>query len=114
MGLRIFHSSQPYHYTLLPDRREEAIPANGQFDILGRVDYNVGTQIKEVGADMAKERDYAREWETAKTRGELKIGVKVTQQLNDDFAARCEQNGTTKNAVLKSYILRYTYENFDQ
>ena len=63
---------------------------------------------------MAKERNYAREAETAKARGELKIGVKVTKALSDDFTKKCEANGTNKNAVLKNYILRYTYEGFDQ
>lgn len=59
-------------------------------------------------------RNYAREAETAKARGELKIGVKVNQTLNDAFTKQCEKNGTTKNAVLKRYIERYTYEGFDQ
>lgn len=61
-----------------------------------------------------KKRDYAKEWETAKLRGELKVGVKVSKQLSDDFSAKCAANGTNKNAVLKRYIERYTYENFDQ
>lgn len=59
-------------------------------------------------------RNYAREAETAKLRGEVKIGVKATQKLNEDFTAKCAENGTNKNAVLKRYIERYTYEGFDQ
>lgn len=63
---------------------------------------------------MPKERDYAKEWQYEKARGIIKIGVKVPQQLHDDFTAKCEQNGTNRNAVLKSYIERYTYQDFDQ
>lgn len=87
---------------------------NGQFDITGKVAYNGGTLIMEAGADMAKERDYQKEAEQAKARGEMMVGVKINRSVNDDFVLRCQKNGTTKNAVLKSYIMRYTYDNFDQ
>lgn len=58
---------------------------------------------------MAKERNYKREAETAKERGETKIGFKATIQFNDDFAAKCAENGTNKNAVLKQFAYEYTY-----
>ena len=64
-----------------------------------------------------KKRNYAREWETEKIRikeNEARIVVKTTPKINDDFSAKCAANGTNKNAVLKRYIERYTYENFDQ
>lgn len=63
---------------------------------------------------MAKERDYAKEWELEKKRGVKLVGVKVPEKLKDDFEATCASNNTTKNAVLKRYIERYTYEGFDQ
>lgn len=90
---------------------------NGQFDITGKVAYNGGTLIMEAGADMAKERDLKREWELEKARTagkEYRVVCKIPTNLADDFAKRCEQNNTTKNAVLKNYIQRYTYDNFDQ
>ena len=55
------------------------------------------------------ERNLQREYQTAKARGETLIGVKVPKQVADCFTAKCTQNGTTKNAVLKAYILQYTY-----
>lgn len=75
--------------------------------------YNTPTNTGEAG-NVAKERDYKREAETAKARGEIKIGVKASQKLHDDFTAKCLANGTNKNAVLRRYIERYTYEDFDQ
>jgi len=66
---------------------------------------------------MAKERDYAKEWEREKERRlekEKMVGAKLSRQVANDFEQQCSANGKTKNAVLKSYILRYTYENFDQ
>ena len=42
------------------------------------------------------------------------MGVKVPDNLKDDFETKCAENGTNKNAVLKRYIERYTYEGFDQ
>lgn len=66
---------------------------------------------------MAKERDLKREWELEKARTmgkEYRVVCKIPTGLADDFAKQCEQNNTTKNAVLKNYIMRYTYENFDQ
>lgn len=83
------------------------------FDKEQIVGYNNSIQMNEVDA-MAKERDYKREWETEKARGVKLVGAKISEQLKDDFEAKCESNNTTKNAVLKSYIERYTYENFDQ
>ena len=66
---------------------------------------------------MPKERDYAKEWQREKERRsqtEARVSVKMTPELAEAFAKKCVQNGTTKNAVLKSYIERYTYQNFDQ
>lgn len=63
---------------------------------------------------MPKARDYAREGETEKARGETRISIKLSKQLADEFAAKCVLNNTTRNAVLKSYIERYVYQNFDQ
>lgn len=86
----------------------------GEFDKREAVGYNVGIQTEEVGAEMAKERDYVKEWEYEKKRGIKLVGAKVPEQLKDDFEAKCKANNVTKNAVLKSYIERYTYEGFDQ
>ena len=65
---------------------------------------------------MPKERDYAREWQTEKARQSnyIKVTVKLTKQENADFDAKCAMLGTTKNAVLRSYVQRYTYQDFDQ
>ena len=66
---------------------------------------------------MAKERDYAKEWEREKERRlekEKMVGAKLSRQVADDFEKKCAEHNSTKNAVLKSYIMRYTYENFDQ
>lgn len=38
----------------------------GEFDKREAVGYNVGIQTEEVGAEMAKERDYVKEWEYEK------------------------------------------------
>ena len=54
-----------------------------------------------------KPRDYAHEAETAKLRGEVVVGVKMPKDLRDRFAECCQMNGTTMNAVLRSYIKRY-------
>lgn len=63
---------------------------------------------------MAKERDYKHEAETAKLRGETILTMKVSKTMAEDFKAKCTANDTNKNAVLKRYIERYTYEGFDQ
>lgn len=63
---------------------------------------------------MAKERDYKHEAETAKARGETILTIKVSKPLAEDFRTKCAANETNKNAVLKRYIERYTYEEFDQ
>lgn len=83
---------------------------NGQFDITGKVDYNGGTLIMEAGADMAKERDYVHEAETAKARGETTMGIKIKKQMLEDFKAKCAANNTTRNAVLNAFIAQYTYD----
>lgn len=66
---------------------------------------------------MPKARDYAKEWQREKehrAQTEGRVSVKMTPELADAFTKKCAQNGTTKNAVLKSYIERYVYQNFDQ
>ena len=66
---------------------------------------------------MAKERDYAKEYAKEREKRlarEKMVGAKLSRQLADEFEAKCTRNGKTKNAVLKSYIERYTYEGFDQ
>ena len=40
--------------------------------------------------------------------------VKLPIQVAEDFAAKCELNETSRSAVLKSYIERYSYQDFDQ
>lgn len=98
--------------------REEAALLGEQIDFLDCSEYNIDTHETKAGVDMAKERDYAKEYarekDQRKARGEMMVGVKVTRTINEDFVAKCVENGTTKNAVLKNYIMRYTYENFDQ
>lgn len=64
-----------------------------------------------------KKRDLKREWQLEKerTKGkESRVVVKIDTATNEAFATKCELNGTNRNAVLKRYIERYTYENFDQ
>ena len=64
-----------------------------------------------------KKRDLKREWQLEKerTKGrESRVVVKIDTSTNEAFMAKCELNGTNRNAVLKRYIERYTYENFDQ
>ena len=56
-----------------------------------------------------KKRDLKREYETSKARGEKMVGVKINEKLATDFTAKCLENGTNKNAVLKDYIKFYTY-----
>ena len=66
---------------------------------------------------MAKERDYAKEYAREKESRQARekmVGAKLSKQLADDFEKKCAENGKTKNAVLKRYIERYTYEGFDQ
>ena len=66
---------------------------------------------------MAKERDYAKEYAREKAgrkEREAFARVKLTPKEAEDFTAKCLENGTNKNAVLKRYIERYTYEGFDQ
>lgn len=66
---------------------------------------------------MGKERDLKREWELEKARTagkEYRVVCKIPMELAENFANICKSNGTNKNAVLKHYIERYTYEGFDQ
>ena len=66
---------------------------------------------------MPRKRDYAKEWQAEKARiadKEARVVVKLPVQVAEDFAARCELNETSRSAVLKSYIERYTYQDFDQ
>ena len=65
---------------------------------------------------MPRKRDYAKEWQRDKERrsDEKIVGARVSVALATDFESQCAFNGTTKNAVLKSYIERYTYQGFDQ
>ena len=61
---------------------------------------------------MPQERDYQKEWQREKiTRktSETRIVVKVLPSVADDFVKQCERRGTTRNAVLKEYIEKYTY-----
>ncbi len=75
--------------------------------------YNTPTNTGEAG-NVAKARDYKREAETAKARGEKYWSLKVSGKLATDFTAKCAKNGVSKNAVLRRYIERYTYDDFDQ
>lgn len=89
----------------------------GEFDTRPSIEYNNGTEILKVGAEMGKERDLKREWELEKARTagkEYRVVCKIPVDLAERFAHVCKCNGTTKNAVLKRYIERYTYEGFDQ
>lgn len=66
---------------------------------------------------MPKERDYAKEWQREKAhraKTEARVSIKITPELADAFAKKCALNSTTRNAVLKSYIERYVYQDFDQ
>lgn len=78
--------------------------------------YNTPTNTGEAG-NVAKERDYAKEYQREKARRaatEARIVVKVAPKLNEDFELKCTQQGTSRNAVLKNFIERYTYDDFGQ
>lgn len=78
--------------------------------------YNTPTNTGEAG-NVTKERDYAKEYQREKARRavtETRIGVKLTPKIASDFENKCKANGATRNAVLRRYIERYTYEDFDQ
>lgn len=64
---------------------------------------------------MSKERNYAREWQTEKARqtNTTKVTVKLTNQENAAFTAKCAQLGKTKNAVLHEYVLRFIDQDAD-
>lgn len=89
-------------------------------DLLDKIDilipggYNGGNLNSEVAIMADGKRNYVREAETAKARGEKNIVIKVKQSVFNDFTQKCMDSGTNKNAVLKHYIERYTYEGFDQ
>lgn len=97
--------------------REEAALLGEQIDFLDCSEYNIDTHETKAGVDMAKERDLKREWELEKARTagkEYRVVCKIPMEMANCFDEKCKANGTNKNAVLKSYIMRYTYENFDQ
>lgn len=55
-----------------------------------------------------KKRDYKHENELRKGK-EKSIRCVLKPQLYDDFTAKCELNGETKNGLIKKWIEKYTY-----
>ena len=66
---------------------------------------------------MAKQRDYKREYELAKLRGERDndkiIAAHVTEEVRDKFKQKAKVNGTTPGTLIKEWILQYIAENED-
>lgn len=65
---------------------------------------------------MPKERDYAKEWQREKARRaetEVVIRTKVSPQIAADFTARCEDNGMTRYAAIKEFVIRYANGDID-
>lgn len=53
-------------------------------------------------------RDYKREYDRQKEKDKI-IACHVPPQLAEDFTAKCELNNTTKNALIKKWIEKFTY-----
>lgn len=66
---------------------------------------------------LAKQRDYKREYELAKLRGERDndkiIAAHVTEEVRDKFKQKAKENGTTPGTLIKEWILQYIAENED-
>lgn len=56
-----------------------------------------------------QKRDYKRENELRKNK-EKSIRCVMSPRLFEDFSAKCELNGTTKNGLIKKWIEEYTYK----
>lgn len=63
---------------------------------------------------MAKQRDYKREYENAKQRGDserwVKIGTTIPKDLSDAFRQKAEKNGTKAGTLLREWIESYLYD----
>ena len=66
---------------------------------------------------MAKQRDYKREYELAKQRGETtrlkNVGTHVSPDIHYTFKTIAKKNGTTPGTLIKEWILQYIAENRD-
>ncbi len=64
---------------------------------------------------MAKQRDYKHEYQLKLARGEnLKskvIGLRLSNDIFQDFSSACENNGKTTTEVLREYVLDYIQKN---
>lgn len=66
---------------------------------------------------MAKQRDYKREYETAKIRGDserwVKVGTTIPRDMYAIFKTIAEKNGTKAGTLLRDWIETYISENRD-
>ncbi len=56
------------------------------------------------------ERDYSKEYAREKEQ-QKKVFAKITPKQYEDFTKATEKNCTTKNAVLKQFIIDYIEKN---
>lgn len=60
-------------------------------------------------------RDYKKEYQNAKSRDTMKrIVTVVPNVLFEDFSAKCEMEGVSKNSVIRNYIETYVYGEKDK
>lgn len=63
---------------------------------------------------MARQRNYKREYELSKQRGERDndkiIAAHVTEEVRDKFKQKAKKNGTTPGSLVKQWILDYIEE----
>ena len=71
----------------------------GDFGILSSLD-----------GDSMAERDYSKEYAWEKEQ-QKKVFAKITPKQYEDFTKATEKNCTTKNAVLKQFIIDYIEKN---
>ena len=60
--------------------------------------------------DSMAERDYSKEYAREKEQ-QKKVFAKITPKQYEDFTKATEKNCTTKNAVLKQFIIDYIDKN---
>lgn len=66
---------------------------------------------------MAKQRDYKREYELKLARGEhllsKVVGLRLSNDVYNDFTLAAKKNGKTRTEVLHEYVLAYIEKNRD-
>lgn len=67
--------------------------------------YNKGERFMQTDK---KKRNYSLEYQRERNN-KRNLTCSLTPQLYDDFTAKCELNGETKNGLIKKWIEKYTY-----